>query len=87
MIGALDIAILILAIPLGLILAKINSDEKKIYNNPPYFPIFLWPLAIISAIFFTLNSQIAMTLTFSWLTILVWSKDTEIKNIFKKWLS
>jgi len=66
---------LILAIPLGFIFAKITKDEKQIYSNPPYFPIILWVLAFLAAISFTLNKTIALTLTFIFITTLVWHKS------------
>jgi len=65
---------LILAIPLGWILAKITEDEKKIYSKSPYFPIILWVLAFAAAIFYTLNKQTAITLTFTFITTFVWNK-------------
>ncbi|MBU2576741.1 MAG: hypothetical protein KKF50_03390 [Nanoarchaeota archaeon] len=65
---------LLLAIPLGLALASVTKDEKKIYSKAPYFPILLWTLAIAAAIFFTLNKQIAITLTFIFLTTFVWNR-------------
>jgi hypothetical protein len=65
---------LILAIPLGIILAKTTKDEKQIYSKPPYFPVILWALAIAAAIFFTLNKTIALTLTFTFITTLTWQK-------------
>jgi cobalamin synthase len=77
MIQLLDFLSLGLAIPLGMILAKINYDERNIYNNAPYFPVILWVLAISAAIFFSINYKAAMALTFSWLTILVWSKSSK----------
>jgi len=63
---------LILTIPLGIALAKITKDEKPIYKK--YFPVILWLLAITSAIFFTINKTIALTLTFTFLTTLTWHK-------------
>jgi len=65
---------LILAIPLGWVFAKITEDEKKIYTKAPYFPIILWALAIAAAIFYTLNKQTAITLTFIFITTFVWNK-------------
>jgi len=65
---------LILAIPLGWILAKITEDEKKIYSKTPYFPILLWVLAIAAATSYTLNKQLAITLTFIFITTFVWNK-------------
>jgi len=64
---------LILALPLGFLLAKVTHDEKKIYSKSPYFPILLWILAFAAAIFFTLNKQIALTLTFIFLTTFAWN--------------
>ena len=65
---------LILAIPLGLLFAKITSDEKEIYSKSPYFPIILWGLAIAASIFYTLNEQIALTLTFIFIMVFTWNK-------------
>ncbi|MBT7102507.1 hypothetical protein HN935_03275 [archaeon] len=65
---------LILAIPLGLALANITKDEKQIYSKPPYFPVILWVLAIAAAILFSLNKTVALTLTFIFITTLVWQK-------------
>lgn len=66
--------ILILAIPLGFALAHITRDEKQIYSKPPYFPILLWVLALITAIFYTINKQIALTMGFIFIMTLTWSK-------------
>jgi hypothetical protein len=65
---------LILAIPLGLALASVTKDEKQIYSKPPYFPIILWALAIAAAIFYTLDKQIALTLTFIFITTFTWNR-------------
>ena len=65
---------LLLAIPLGIALAKITKDEKNIYSKTPYFPILLWILAIATAIFFTLDKRIALTLTFIFITTFIWNK-------------
>jgi|GEM_PF-1650942 len=66
---------LILAIPLGIMLAGITKDEKEIYSKPPYFPIILWILAFAAAIFYTLDKTIALTLTFVFITTLIWHKS------------
>ncbi|MCK4650379.1 hypothetical protein KAT36_04060 [Candidatus Pacearchaeota archaeon] len=65
---------LILAIPLGLALATITKDEKQIYSRIQYFPVILWILALATAIFYTINKQIALTLTFIFITIFTWNK-------------
>ena len=65
---------LILAVPLGLALANITKDEKQIYSNIPYFPVFLWILAFMSVISYALNKQITLTLTFVFLMTFVWNK-------------
>ena len=65
---------LLLAIPLGLVFAKLTNDEKNIYSKTPYFPILLWILAIAAAIFFTLDKQIALTLTFVFITTFIWNR-------------
>jgi len=73
----LSIIVLILAIPLGLLLASLTKDEKSIYKK--YFPTLLWIIAILAAIFYTLNLQIALTLTFIFITILVWNFSDKFK--------
>ncbi len=65
---------LILAIPLGFLLAHTTKDEKGIYSQPPYFPILLWVLAISASVFYTLDKQIALTLTFVFITTFVWNR-------------
>jgi len=66
--------ILVLAIPLGIIMARLTDDEKKIYSRAPYFPVILWVLAIFAAVFFSLDRVIGFTLAFVFLAVLVWSK-------------
>jgi len=65
---------LVLAIPLGFMLASVTKDEKETYSKSPYFPILLWILAILAATFYTLNKQIALTLTFIFLTTFIWNR-------------
>ena len=65
-----SIAVLVLAIPAGLLLASLTKDEKPIYKK--YFTPLLWIIAMITAIFYTLNLQIALTLTFIFILILTW---------------
>lgn len=65
---------LLLAIPLGFVLAQITKDEKQIYSKSPYFPILLWALAFATAIFYTLDKQIALTLNFILITTFIWNK-------------
>jgi len=67
--------LLILAIPLGLLLAKLTKHEKSTYSKSPYFPLFLWILAILAAIFYTLNKIIALTLTFIFIMVFAWNKN------------
>ena len=66
--------ILILAVPLGFVLASITKDEKQIYSKVPYFPIILWILIFATAIFYSINEQVALTLTFIFLMTFVWNK-------------
>lgn len=65
---------LLFAIPLGFVLADITKDEKQIYSKSPYFPIILWALAFTTAIFYTLNKQIALSLNFIFITTFTWNK-------------
>jgi hypothetical protein len=70
----IELLLFFLAIPLGLFLASLTKDEKNIYSKAPYFPIILWILAILSAVFLTLDKTIAKTLIFVFITVLVWNK-------------
>ncbi|MDH3352842.1 MAG: hypothetical protein OEL87_00135 [Nanoarchaeota archaeon] len=65
---------LVLAIPLGLALASVTKDEKEIYSKAPYFPILLWILAFAASIFYTLDKQIALTLTFIFIMTFTWNR-------------
>ena len=65
---------LVLAIPLGIVLAKLTKDEKEIYSKTRYFPFMSFVLAVASVIFFAIDKQIALTLMFIFLTIFVWNK-------------
>jgi len=69
----LSIIILIAAIPIGMLLAKLTKDEKPIYKK--YFPPMLWIIAIAAAVFYTLNITAALTLTFIFIIILSWYKS------------
>jgi len=70
MLTLLSILILLASIPLALILANLTKDEKPIYKK--YFIPLLWILAILTAIFFTLNTQIALSLAFMFILVFVW---------------
>jgi len=67
----LSILLLISAIPLGLLLKFLTKKEKPIYKK--YFSPLLWILAILSAIFYTINIQIALPLTFIFIFVFVWN--------------
>ena len=67
----IEYLILILAIPLGLFLKYLTEEEETIYKK--YFPAILWALAIVSAIFYTLNIKTALIFTFLFITVLVWN--------------
>jgi hypothetical protein len=68
----LIIILLILSFPLSYLLYNLTKDEKKIYYK--YFPPLLWILAILAAIFFTFNIQIAIILTFLFLIVFFWDR-------------
>jgi len=70
----IEYLVLILAVPLGFILANITKDEKDIYTRSPYFPVLLWILAIASAVFYSINRQTALTLIFIFLMTLTWNR-------------
>jgi len=66
----ISIIILLTAIPLAFLLNYLTKDEKPIYNK--YFPAFLWVIAILAAIFWSINLQTALTLTFMFILVFVW---------------
>jgi hypothetical protein len=63
---------LLLSIPLGILFAKITGWEKEIYTKPHYFPSLVWIIALLAAIFLSINKTIGMSLLFTFLTTLVW---------------
>ncbi len=65
---------LLLAFPLGYLLATVTHDEKEIYSKNPYFPVLLWTLAFTAAILFTTSTQLALTTAFIFLMTLSWHK-------------
>lgn len=74
----ISIIILLTAIPLGLFARYLTNWEEKIYQSKQYFPSFLWLIAIAAAVFYTLNTQIALTLTYIFLLILIWGKEYKL---------
>ena len=70
----IEYLMLVFAILLGFVLANITRDEKEIYSSIPYFPILLWILVFAIAIFCILDQQIALTLTFVFITTFVWNR-------------
>lgn len=70
----IETLLLIFAIPLGLLLSKVTKDERVIYKKAPYFPVFLWILAFVMAIYYSIDRQIALTLTFIFITTFIWNK-------------
>ena len=70
----IEYLLLLFAIPLGFVIASVTKDEKEIYAKVPYFPIFLWVLAFVAVIYHIFNKQIALTLTFIFITTFVWNK-------------
>ena len=67
----LSIIILIAAIPIGIFFKHLTEDEKTIYKK--YFTPLLWVLAILAAIFYEINKQLAFTLTFMFIIVFVWN--------------
>jgi len=66
---------LILAVPLGMALARLTRDEKGIYCKGHYFPTLIWGLAVLAAVFLTLDRVLGVSLLFIFLTTLVWFKS------------
>jgi len=66
---------LILAIPLGFLLASITKDEKSIYSKNPYFPIIIPTLLIAAIITFFFDKTVALALTFLFIMTVVWWKS------------
>ena len=70
----IEYLLLLFAVPLGFLLTRVTKDEKRIYAKSPYFPVFLWILAFVATIYYTLDRQIALTLTFIFITTFVWNR-------------
>ena len=66
--------LLLLAIPLGFIAADMTRAEKEIYSKTPYFPIFLWILALLAAIFLTIDKTAGLTFAFMFILVSIWGK-------------
>ena len=70
----IEYLVLVLAIPLGLALAIMTKDEKQIYSKIQYFPILLWILLFGTIIFYFIDKQIFLTLSFIFITTFIWNK-------------
>ncbi len=70
-----EISTLIAAIPAGILGAYLTNYERKIYKN--YFPAILWILAIVSAIYYSIDIRIALTATFMFIMTLTWKYSTK----------
>ena len=66
--------VLLLAIPLGIIASKFTQDERNIWGKSPYFPIFVWVLALLVAIFLTLDKTTGLALAFMGILVFTWWK-------------
>jgi|GEM_PF-1633560 len=69
--------VILSAIPIGMLLAYLTKDEKDIYKK--YFPAFLWVLAILAAIFYTMNVLTALVLTFVFILVFTWLFSEKLK--------
>ena len=67
-----SVVILLLAIPIGICLARLTSDEKEIYKK--YFSWLIWIVAIAAAIFYSIDLVIALSLSFMFLVLVVWER-------------
>ncbi|NPE26492.1 hypothetical protein HNV12_00635 [Methanococcoides sp. SA1] len=65
---------LILAFPLGYILAKTTLDEKEIYSRKQYFPLIKKILLVLIAATISQNQTIFLTSTFLLITTHTWHK-------------
>lgn len=74
----LGVILLACSYPVAMLLFKLTKDEKKIYSW--YFPAFLWILAVLCAIFLTINLKIAFILAFLFLVILFWMRMGKFKR-------
>jgi len=70
----LEYIFLLVAIPLGMLCRKWTRDEKAIYSNPPYFPVMLWGIAILAAVFLTIDRVTGFTLAFMWILMFFWHR-------------
>jgi hypothetical protein len=71
----LEFLSLILAIPCGILGAYLTNYERNIYKV--YFPPILWILAIVSAIYYSIDTRIALTTTFMFIMVLTWDYSTK----------
>ena len=70
----IEYLILLLAIPIGLALAKLTLHEKEIYRRKQYFPAILIFLLVLTIGTLDYDKQLSITLAFILITIFVWNK-------------
>jgi len=70
----IEYLILLLAIPFGIIAANVTRFEKNIYSKSPYFPFFIWVLAILTAVFLTLDKTAGLSFAFMLILAVTWLK-------------
>jgi hypothetical protein len=64
--------LLILAIPLGLLLATMTEDEKKIYKQKRYLPTIMILFAILGVVGWFIQKELFFTGTFMTITLSTW---------------
>ena len=70
----IEYLIFLAAIPLGIILASLTTHEIDIYKKKQYFPLILIVLGMSSIATFWISKPTSLTLIFTFLTTLTWSK-------------
>jgi hypothetical protein len=73
----IEYIVLLFAIPLGILCAKVTRDEKKIYLRRQYFPSMIWIVAILAAVFLSLDKVVGFSLVFITLMIGFWMRGSE----------
>ena len=70
----IEYLVLLLAFPVGIVLARFTGREREIFSKAPYFPIMIWVLAVLASVFLIIDKVVGFSLLFAFLTVLVWQK-------------
>jgi ABC-type polysaccharide transport system permease subunit len=71
----LEYLLLLTAIPIGILLAKLTKEEEKIYTKKQYFPTILPLLFVLTLTFSFITKETAIILGYMTLLIYTWKKQ------------